>query len=343
MTDAPQGPGWWQASDGKWYPPEQAPGGATGSTGPADRPPGPGWWQASAGTWYPPAQAPGAGSGATSGSTGPADGPQGPGWWQASDGRWYAPTQPPGPTSTGGGAPPGWAPPTGPPGYAAVGVIPLAGPPGFEPIDALRYGWEKFKGQPGPIIIAMLISFLIGAAISGITYAITGSDATAATFGFEDAVPRAVLQIINWVVGSFIQMAIIRAGLGIARGQRVELSDMFKADQLLPYLGASILFAIAATIGTLLCVVPGLLVILFFHLFGFFILDQKKRVIDSFRASAAVVQPLIGRFIVFLLLCLITVIAGAIACGVGPLVAIPVVTIAQTYVYLRAQGQPVAA
>lgn len=28
MSDAPQGPGWWQASDGKWYAPEQAPGAA---------------------------------------------------------------------------------------------------------------------------------------------------------------------------------------------------------------------------------------------------------------------------------------------------------------------------
>jgi len=26
MSDAPQGPGWWQASDGQWYAPEQAPG-----------------------------------------------------------------------------------------------------------------------------------------------------------------------------------------------------------------------------------------------------------------------------------------------------------------------------
>jgi hypothetical protein len=33
MSDTSQGPGWWQASDGKWYPPETAPGGATG--GPA--------------------------------------------------------------------------------------------------------------------------------------------------------------------------------------------------------------------------------------------------------------------------------------------------------------------
>ncbi|MCD9622993.1 hypothetical protein [Rhabdothermincola salaria] len=29
MSDSSQGPGWWQASDGKWYPPEQAPSGPT--------------------------------------------------------------------------------------------------------------------------------------------------------------------------------------------------------------------------------------------------------------------------------------------------------------------------
>src|SRR2546423_15070812 len=30
MSDTPQGPGWWQASDLKWYPPEQQPGAAPG-------------------------------------------------------------------------------------------------------------------------------------------------------------------------------------------------------------------------------------------------------------------------------------------------------------------------
>jgi hypothetical protein len=33
VSDSPQGPGWWQASDGKWYPPEQAPGAGAGATG----------------------------------------------------------------------------------------------------------------------------------------------------------------------------------------------------------------------------------------------------------------------------------------------------------------------
>ncbi|WP_426573015.1 RDD family protein [Aquihabitans sp. McL0605] len=43
MSDTSQGPGWWQASDGKWYPPEQAPGAAPNPAAgmpPAGPPPG---------------------------------------------------------------------------------------------------------------------------------------------------------------------------------------------------------------------------------------------------------------------------------------------------------------
>ena len=62
MSDVSQGPGWWLASDGKWYPPQQAPQqtiappqpAAAPAPGGADRPLGPGWWQASDGRWYPP-------------------------------------------------------------------------------------------------------------------------------------------------------------------------------------------------------------------------------------------------------------------------------------------------
>ena len=40
MSDTSQGPGWWQASDGKWYPPEQAPGAAPTGPAPSGPPPG---------------------------------------------------------------------------------------------------------------------------------------------------------------------------------------------------------------------------------------------------------------------------------------------------------------
>jgi len=90
MSDASQGPGWWQATDGRWYPPEtlaaaqaaaapadptppESPGSVQGAaTG--DGPPAPGWWRASDGNWYPPASDPAA-TGATTAGAAPAPTP----------------------------------------------------------------------------------------------------------------------------------------------------------------------------------------------------------------------------------------------------------------------------
>ncbi len=62
MSDVQHEPNWWLASDGKWYPPQQAP-----SAAPIQLPPPPApissdqqiaadWWLASDGRWYPPKQ-----------------------------------------------------------------------------------------------------------------------------------------------------------------------------------------------------------------------------------------------------------------------------------------------
>jgi hypothetical protein len=45
VSDAPQGEGWWKATDGRWYAPELRP---------SDTPQGPDWWQASNGKWFAP-------------------------------------------------------------------------------------------------------------------------------------------------------------------------------------------------------------------------------------------------------------------------------------------------
>jgi hypothetical protein len=70
LSDIAQGPGWWLASDGKWYPPRDE-----------SQAPAPGWWLASDGKWYPPMES---------------EDPPEPDWWLASDGKWYPPDRKPG-------------------------------------------------------------------------------------------------------------------------------------------------------------------------------------------------------------------------------------------------------
>lgn len=52
-SDASLGPGWWMASDGNWYRPEQHPD-YVPAPAPGETWLGPGWWMASDGNWYPP-------------------------------------------------------------------------------------------------------------------------------------------------------------------------------------------------------------------------------------------------------------------------------------------------
>ncbi len=57
MSDTSGGPGWWEATDGKWYPPERHPKYVAASP-PTDAAPRPGWWKAADGEWYPPERHP---------------------------------------------------------------------------------------------------------------------------------------------------------------------------------------------------------------------------------------------------------------------------------------------
>ena len=113
MSDVSQGSGWWIASDGRWYPPEQHPNyvaplrsaapvtqvPAAVTTPPISLPVAPPTTTGSASSSPPqtppvPSQAvrvPGVATmPATSNGAAPGD-QRGPDWWQASDGNWYPP------------------------------------------------------------------------------------------------------------------------------------------------------------------------------------------------------------------------------------------------------------
>jgi hypothetical protein len=136
VSDAPQGEGWWQASDGRWYPPEQHPDAQRAAaqeptpSGPPpepDVPPAEGWWKASDGRWYPPEQHPDAAPAAPPPSEPPSEPPA------PSTGReTIVVGGPPGAAPSGAAPPPG-PPPSGPPPGSATGAAPPPSAPGPPP------------------------------------------------------------------------------------------------------------------------------------------------------------------------------------------------------------------
>jgi uncharacterized membrane protein len=93
----------------------------------------------------------------------------------------------------------------------------------------------------------------------------------------------------------------------------------------------------------LLCYIPGLIVQFFTLWFGYFVLGKKMAPMDAIKASFQFVNQNLGTLIVFYLASMLAYFVGAILCGIGLLVAVPVVVIAQAYMWRRLQNRPVAA
>jgi hypothetical protein len=162
-SDQPQGEGWWQASDGRWYAPELHP----SARPPASPPPGetppttpPATGTSGRETAYIPG--PPAAGGQPPSAQPPATPPGQPDATQPS-----APSGPPAaapPSAPGGGQPPA-QPPSAPPGPAGGGGGAAAGPP------------EK-RGRGRTILLILLVLLLIGGAFG--IWALLGSDEAAA-------------------------------------------------------------------------------------------------------------------------------------------------------------------
>lgn len=254
--------------------------------------------------------------------------------------------------------PPGGMPPGGgyPPGGYPGGMPPAGGKP-FSVGDAFGYGWKKFTANVGPILIAMLVFLLVGAVIYGIQVllqAVTAPEATVVTGengfvvtssggGFFGVVLSMVFAIISFIWGYIVQAAFARGGLALVEGRALELGELFSFNKLGRIILAGIILSVLTFIGFLLCIIPGLIVAFFGTFFVYFILDQDLGAWDAIKASFSFVKDNVGNLLLLLILSWIALFVGALLCGIGLFVAVPVVVIAHTYAYKVLRGQPVAA
>ena len=243
------------------------------------------------------------------------------------------------------------------------GGMPTAG--GNQPAEgaaAIKYGWEKFKENWSDIVVALLIGFAVIVVLGIVGYLIQSSmtsvdeckvninNGVFRTSGcgdspgfFTSLLAAGLFQFLIFLGSSVLQLFVIRATLMIVRGQKLEASAVMSTENLGAYMIGAIIVGILTFVGFILCILPGIAVAFLTVFWGYFVVDKNMSPIDAITASYNLVKDNAGAVFVFLLLSWVTIVIGAIVCGVGLIVAWPVVIIATGYMYKRLQGEPVAA
>lgn len=263
--------------------------------------------------------------------------------------------QPPPPP--GGGAPPPQPPaqpPAQPPGG---GFNPPPGQPPAQPYQgggggqrldvgtAVSYGWNKFSENVGPFIMLVLgvfVALILVSAISQLVI-IPTINTSDNSIGLLFWLAFSVSLFLQLVVGFAVQAGVYRAGLGVTQGRTPSFSMFTEGTNFGPYILTAIVVALGAAIGYMLCFIPGI-IWLFFTVFApLRALDKGEGPGDAIKGSIDMVKDNLGEVFLIILVTGLIYVAGALLCGIGLLVSIPVALVAICWTYRVILGEPVAA
>ncbi|WP_066587709.1 hypothetical protein [Cellulomonas timonensis] len=218
--------------------------------------------------------------------------------------------------------------------------------------DAYVWGWRSFGANLGPILVTVIAYLALGLLISilwnvAISIGDVGVDwrdyrGIGVVGGVGAYLSSLLLTLIVLFVTYVLQAAIVRGALAISYGERLELRTMFSFPSLGDVLLAALLVSVLTSLGSLVCGIGAVIVWFFLQFTLFFVIDVRQNAIDGLRSSARLITKNASTMVLFTLAALLTLLIGALLCGVGLVVAIPLVVLAQTYLYRRLLGEPVA-
>lgn len=122
-------------------------------------------------------------------------------------------------------------------------------------------------------------------------------------------------------------------------GRNAEFGDLFRGfDLFVPTLVASLLIGLFTFAGTLLCLIPGLVVAAMYKFTYLFIVDKRMDFWPAMQASHALVKNDYFGFTMFLILACLVNLLGLLCCVVGLLVTVPLTFAAVTVAYKEIVG-----
>ena len=150
--------------------------------------------------------------------------------------------------------------------------------------------------------------------------------------------------VVSFFVGMVAQLfvaALIKGALDITDGKPVSVGSMFEGWDKGKVLIAAFIVSVVTAIGTLLCYFPGIIVGFLLSYTLFFVVDRDMEPVEAMKASFSFITSNLGPTLLYYVLAVVVVIVGAILCGVGLLVAVPIAIVGAAYTFRTLHGQQV--
>lgn len=180
-------------------------------------------------------------------------------------------------------------------------------------------------------IVAVLI---IEAILFGILYAMGLFGQASANPSFASIAAQLVVNLIILAATAYFQAGFIRMALKQVRGQEIQTNDLFSAGDVTgPAIVTQLVYGIATYIGTLLCIIPGLIVAGRGMLAMPLTVDRGEAGIGAFQKSWEALKNDTLNAVLFLFAAAIVSSLGALACGIGAIFTAPIFPLALAITY----------
>jgi uncharacterized membrane protein len=153
------------------------------------------------------------------------------------------------------------------------------------------------------------------------------------------AANSASMGLASLVLSGPFALGLFTLALKLLRGEEADFNVLLSGfKRFLPAFLANLLITVFSVIGTLLCIIPGLFVGLIYMLTYLYMHDKELDFWPAMEASRKTVMDNLGKWIVLWLVLLALNFAGALACGVGLILTVPLTIAILAVAYDKTEG-----
>lgn len=146
-----------------------------------------------------------------------------------------------------------------------------------------------------------------------------------------------IVSLLMTVFSIVINMVLIVMMLSLIRtGKEITVDEALIKEQfpqIIPYLWVSFLYSFRVMTGLILLIIPGIIWMAKYQFATVIVIDKKMSAGDAMRRSAEITEGKVGQLLLFWLVMTGVIFLGALAFGIGLIIAVPVAQFAYYAVY----------